>query len=57
MGGLIGFLILALDVFAIMNVAKGSLSDRNKILWTVLILLFPLVAIAFYYLLIRKKSF
>jgi hypothetical protein len=43
---LIGLLILALDIWAIMNVFRSSSSDGAKIGWLIGILVFPLLGFA-----------
>ncbi|RMQ41657.1 hypothetical protein ALQ04_00466 [Pseudomonas cichorii] len=42
---LIGLLILALDIWAIINVLKSSASTGMKILWVLLILLLPVLGL------------
>ncbi|MGO4002557.1 MULTISPECIES: PLDc N-terminal domain-containing protein [Pseudomonas] len=43
--GLIGLIILALDIWAIINVLKSSASTGMKIVWTLLILLLPVLGL------------
>lgn len=54
MGGLLGLVVLVLDILAIINVIKSSITTGKKILWIALILLLPLVGLILYYLLGRK---
>jgi len=54
MGGILGIVILVLDVWAILNLFKSSKPTGQKILWTVLILILPVVGLILYYLLGRK---
>jgi hypothetical protein len=42
-GGFFGLLVLIADVWAIINVFGSSASTGAKVVWTVLILLLPLV--------------
>jgi Phospholipase_D-nuclease N-terminal len=42
-GGFFGLLVLIADVWAIINVVGSRSSTGAKVLWTVLILLLPLV--------------
>jgi len=44
-GGFFGLLILVADVWAIVNVIGSRSSTGGKVLWTVLILLLPLVGL------------
>ena len=41
--GLIGLIILALDIWAIINVLKSGAGTGAKILWILLILLLPVL--------------
>ncbi len=44
-GGLLGLIILALDIWAILNVLKSSLDTGMKILWVLLIALLPVLGL------------
>lgn len=50
-GGILGLLILVLDVYAIVKVAGSSASTGTKVLWIVLILLLPVVGLILWALL------
>jgi len=54
MGGILGLVILALDVFAILNLFKSAKPTGQKVLWTVLILVLPVIGLVLYYLIGRK---
>ncbi len=54
-GSLIGLVILILDIVAIIEIFKSGKDLIAKLLWTVLILLFPLVGIIIYYFFGRSK--
>ncbi|MFA5946833.1 MAG: PLDc N-terminal domain-containing protein [Patescibacteria group bacterium] len=54
-GGLIGLIILILDIVVIIEIFKSSKDMVTKLLWTLLILLFPLVGLLIYYFLGRGK--
>ena len=43
--GLIGLIILALDIWAIINVFKSGVSTGAKVLWILLILLLPVLGL------------
>ena len=43
--GLIGLIILALDIWAIINVLKSGASPGMKIVWVLLILLLPVLGL------------
>ena len=41
--GLLGLIILALDVWAIVSIIQSSASTGAKVLWTLLILILPVL--------------
>ena len=43
--GLVGLIILALDIWAIINVFKSGASTGAKVLWILLILLLPVLGL------------
>lgn len=43
--GLVGLIILALDIWAILNVIKSSSEVAAKVLWILLIALLPVVGL------------
>jgi hypothetical protein len=54
--GLIGLLVFALDIYAIVDCVKSN-SDTGKIvLWVVLILFLPPIGMILYFLIGRSKS-
>jgi hypothetical protein len=48
-GGLLGILLLAADVWAILNIFQSSSSNGHKALWIVLVLVLPLVGLIIWY--------
>lgn len=44
-GGLIGLIILALDIWAIINIIGSSASTGAKVVWTLLVLVLPLLGL------------
>ena len=52
---LIGLVILILDIIAIVDCIKGSLTTGKKVLWIVLILILPVIGLILYYLLGKSK--
>jgi hypothetical protein len=50
-GGLIGLLILIADVWAIVNITQSSASTGRKVLWIVIVLLFPVLGLLLWLLL------
>jgi hypothetical protein len=53
-GGLIGLIILILDIIAIVEVLQSSRAVTEKLLWILLILLLPLIGVLIYFLIGRK---
>jgi hypothetical protein len=43
--GIGGLILLALDIWAILNVAQSSTTNGKKVLWIVLILVLPLLGL------------
>ncbi len=50
-GGILGLLILAGDIWAILNVFQSSESNGTKVVWTLVILILPLLGLALWYFL------
>lgn len=55
-GGLGGLIILILDVYAIVKVLGSSASTGSKVVWTVVILLLPLLGFILWLLFGPKGS-
>ncbi|MFO0861107.1 MAG: PLDc N-terminal domain-containing protein [Phycisphaerales bacterium] len=53
-GGLIGLIILILDIIAIVEILQSGRAVAEKLLWILLILLLPLVGVLIYFLIGRK---
>ena len=53
---LLGVLILVLDIIAIASVIGGRSSTERKVLWTLFILMLPLVGMLLYYFIGRKRQ-
>ena len=49
--GLWGLLILAGDIWAIINILQSSASSEKKLLWVIVVVLLPLVGLILWYLL------
>ena len=48
-GGIIGLIILALDIWAIINVIQSGASTGSKVLWVILIFVLPLVGLIIWF--------
>jgi hypothetical protein len=46
---ILGLLILALDIWAILNIVQSSEKTANKALWIVLVLVLPVLGLAIWY--------
>lgn len=55
-GGLIGLIILILDIIAIINVIGSSASIGAKVLWTLLILFLPLIGLIIWFFAGPRKA-
>lgn len=49
--GLWGLLVLAADIWGIINVAQSSVSNEKKALWIVLIVVLPVVGLILWFFL------
>ena len=47
--GLWGLLILAADVWAVLQIAQSSVSNEKKALWIVLVVVLPLLGLILWY--------
>jgi len=54
--GLWGLLILAADIWAVLNIAQSSVSNEKKVLWIVLVVLLPLLGLILWYFLGPRSS-
>lgn len=49
-GGLLGLVVLVLDVWAIVKTIQSSASTGSKVLWIVVVLLLPVVGLILWWL-------
>jgi succinate dehydrogenase/fumarate reductase cytochrome b subunit len=54
--GLWGLLVLAGDVWAVLNIAQSGASNEKKALWIVLVVVLPLVGLILWYFLGPKSG-
>jgi len=54
MKGLLGIVILVLDVLAVLDCIKSNKSGGQKALWVIVILVLPVVGLVLYYLIGKK---
>ncbi len=49
--GLLGLLVLAGDIWAILNIAQSSASNGKKLIWILVVLLLPLLGLILWFFL------
>jgi hypothetical protein len=54
MAGIIGLLVLVLDIIAIVDALKSSMDTGKKALWIILILILPVIGMVLYFLIGKK---
>lgn len=55
MSGILGLVVLVLDIWAIVDILKSAMPSGKKILWVLLVILLPVIGLVLYFL-IGKKS-
>jgi hypothetical protein len=50
-GGLLSLLILIADVYAIVNILQSGADTAKKVIWTVLVIVLPVVGLILWYFL------
>ena len=53
-GGIVGLIILALDIWAIVTIIQGGGPTDRKVLWIILILVLPVIGLVLWLLLARR---
>ena len=48
-GGILGLLILGADIWAILNVFQSGVSSGAKVVWTLVILVLPVLGLALWF--------
>jgi hypothetical protein len=56
MYSILGLVILVLDIIALVKLWGGSSDTGHKLLWTILILILPLLGMILYFLIGQKAS-
>ncbi len=49
-GGIFGLILLIADIWAIVNIVQGRSGMGSKVLWIVLVLVFPLIGLIVWWL-------
>jgi len=47
--GLLGLLVLAGDIWAVINIVQSSASNERKLLWILVVVLLPLLGLILWY--------
>ncbi len=55
MSGLLGLIVLVLDIIAIVDIIKSTADTGKKVLWLILVLILPVIGMILYFLLRNKK--
>jgi hypothetical protein len=55
LGGIIGIIVLILDIIAIGDVLKSTMETGSKALWIALIIILPVVGMILYFLIGKKN--
>ncbi|TRX97532.1 hypothetical protein FHL15_001810 [Xylaria flabelliformis] len=55
-GGIIGFIVLVLDLIVFIEVLKSNRPAPNKLLWCLIVFLFPIVGMVIYFLFSNRKA-
>lgn len=50
-GGIVGLLILGADIWAILNVFQSGASNGTKVVWTLVIIVLPVLGLALWFFL------
>jgi succinate dehydrogenase/fumarate reductase cytochrome b subunit len=53
-GGIVGLIILALDIWAIIQILQGRGATEKKVLWIIVILVLPVIGLILWLLMGRK---
>lgn len=48
-GGIFGLIVLALDIWAIINIVQSGISTGAKVLWVLLIIILPLIGVIIWF--------
>lgn len=55
-GGILGVLVLAADIWAILNVFQSAVSNAAKVVWTLVILVLPVLGLVLWFFLGPRGS-
>ncbi len=55
MGGILGIIVLVLDIVAILDIVKSAKTTTQKLLWVLIVLVLPFVGMIAYFLIGKKQ--
>ncbi|KAI2642104.1 hypothetical protein GGS21DRAFT_501168 [Xylaria nigripes] len=55
-GGIVGFIVLVLDLIVFVEVVKSNRPTGSKILWCLIVFLFPIVGMLLYFLFSNRRA-
>ncbi|KAI3327892.1 hypothetical protein HD806DRAFT_339098 [Xylariaceae sp. AK1471] len=55
-GGIIGFIVLVMDLIVFIEVLKSNRPASNKLIWCLVVFLFPVVGMIIYFLFSNRKA-
>ncbi|KAL2148623.1 hypothetical protein VTH82DRAFT_2177 [Thermothelomyces myriococcoides] len=56
-GGLLGLIVLILDIIVFVEVLKSSRSPMQKLIWCLVVFLFPVLGMIIYYLFSNRSAY
>lgn len=56
LNSLLGLVVLVLDIIALIDIYKSSMDTTKKIIWALIVIIFPVVGMALYYVIGRKPG-
>ena len=55
-GGIVGFIVLILDIIAWIEIFKSNRPVSSKVIWALVVFLFPIVGMIIYYLFSNRQA-
>ncbi|RYP81169.1 hypothetical protein DL769_002117 [Monosporascus sp. CRB-8-3] len=55
-GGIVGFIVLILDIIVFIEVLKSNRPSMNKLIWCLVVFLFPIVGMIIYFLFSNRQA-
>ena len=55
-GGIVGFVVLVLDIIAWIEIFKSNRPVTNKVIWSLVVFLFPIGGMIIYYLFSNRQA-